>query len=227
MPPAGPTTTPIQVKVDAHAQVTVALNRQAGPAPEVAYSVDPGPSGLGTFEASLDGVPMQITGADATFSTFADLGSAGAPTTTCHATDGAGNSRDGAWRLERRRHDAAVAHARRTDDGWSGEDRRPEVAFDVADAGIGIDAAACTSCSTGWKRRGGRDPGRGALLRSSRGRPWPPGSRHVEVTVADGYRAMPWRRPSGRSSRSPTRPRPCLLTRRRRTAPPVPMGRPP
>ena len=67
--------------------------------PAVSFSVDPGPSGLGTFEASLDGKPMQITDADATFTPAADL-AYGTHTVAYHATDGAGNSRDGAWTFD-------------------------------------------------------------------------------------------------------------------------------
>ena len=135
------TTTPVQVKVDAHAPVAVTLKPSGSTTdlrPAVSFSVDPGPSGLGTLEASLDGASMQVTGADATFTPAADL-TYGVHTVTFHATDGAGNSRDGAWTFDVvDTTPPSLSHAVPAD-GSSGEDRRPEVAFDVADAGIGID----------------------------------------------------------------------------------------
>ncbi len=138
------TTTPVQVKVDAHAPVAVALKPSGSTTdlrPAVSFSVDPGPSGLGSFEASLDGLPMQITGADATFAPAADL-AYGEHTVTYHATDGAGNSRDGAWTFDVvDTTPPSLSHAVPAD-GSSGEGRRPEVAFDVADAGIGVDSGS-------------------------------------------------------------------------------------
>ena len=180
------TTTPIQVKVDAHAPVAVAL-KPAGQTtdlrPDVAFSVDPGPSGLGTFEASLDGVPMQITGADATFTPVADLGYGG-HTVTYHATDGAGNSRDGAWRFDVvDTTPPSLTHAVPAD-GSSGEDRRPEVAFDVADAGIGIDAGSLHVVLDGVDvaAAGTLAAGHFSLIPGAN---LAYGSHHVKVTVAD------------------------------------------
>lgn len=136
-------TTPVQVRIDAHAPVAVGMSPAAPTTnvrPDVSFSVDPGPSGLGTLEASLDGAPMQISGTGATFTPQADL-AYGTHTVTFHATDGAGNSRDGSWTF------AVVdttppflSHAAPAD-GSSGEDRRPEIAFDLADVGTGVDPA--------------------------------------------------------------------------------------
>ncbi len=137
------TTTPVTVRVDAHAPVATAMSPAASTTdvrPAVSFSVDPGPSGLGTFEASVDGMPMQISGPDAAFTPATDL-AYGTHTVAWHATDGAGNSRDGAWSF------AVVdttpptlTHAAPAD-GSSGEDRRPEIGFDLADSGTGVDPA--------------------------------------------------------------------------------------
>jgi hypothetical protein len=136
-------TTPVQVRVDAHAPVAVAMSPAATTTdvrPAVSFSVDPGPSGLGTFEASLDGTPMLISGSDATFTPQADLGY-GTHTVAFHATDGAGNSRDGLWTFAViDTTPPSLSHAAPAD-GSSGEDRRPEVAFDLADTGTGVDPA--------------------------------------------------------------------------------------
>ena len=174
------------MKVDAHAPVAVALE-PAGQTtdlrPAVAFSVDPGPSGLGTFEASLDGMPMQITGADATFTPVADLGY-GTHTVTYHATDGAGNSRDGSWRFDVvDTTPPSLTHAVPAD-GSSGEDRRPEVAFDVADAGIGIDAGSLHVVLDGVDvaAAGTLAAGHFSLIPGAN---LAYGSHHVKVTVAD------------------------------------------
>jgi hypothetical protein len=135
------TTTPVQVQVDAHAPVAVAMTPGASTTdlrPSVSFSVDPGPSGLGTFEASVDGSPMTIAGADATFTPPADL-AYGTHTVTYHATDGAGNSRDGSWTFDVvDTTPPSLSHAT-PPGGSSGEDRRPEVGFDLADTGTGVD----------------------------------------------------------------------------------------
>jgi hypothetical protein len=136
-------TTPVQVRVDAHAPVAVGMSPAAPTTnvrPDVSFSVDPGPSGLGTFEASLDGAPMQISGTGATFTPQADL-AYGTHTVTFHATDGAGNSRDGSWTFAVvDTSPPSLSHAAPAD-GSSGEDRRPEIAFDLADVGTGVDPA--------------------------------------------------------------------------------------
>ena len=180
------TTTPVQVRVDAHAPAAVALT-PASPTtdlrPTVAFSVDPGPSGLGSFEASVDGAPMQISGADATYTPAAAL-AYGTHTVTFHATDGAGNTRDGTWTFEVvDMTPPSMAHAMPAD-GSSGEDRRPEVAFDVSDAGTGIDAGTLhvvldgvDVASAGAFAAGHYSLVPGANLAY--------GAHHVKVTVAD------------------------------------------
>jgi hypothetical protein len=136
-------TTPVQVRVDVHAPVAVAMLPAATTTdlrPAVSFSVDPGPSGLGIFEASIDGTPMQISGSDAVFTPQADL-AYGTHTVTFHATDGAGNSRDGSWTFAVvDTTPPSLSHAV-PDDGSSGEDRRPEIGFDLTDAGTGVDPA--------------------------------------------------------------------------------------
>ena len=151
--------------------------------PAVSFSVDPGPSGLGTFEASLDGTPMQITGADATFTPAADL-AYGTHTVTYHATDGAGNSRDGSWTFDVvDTTPPSLSHAVPAD-GSSGEDRRPEVAFDVADAGIGIDPGSLHVVLDGVDvaAAGTLVAGHFSLVPGAN---LAYGSHHVKVTVAD------------------------------------------
>ncbi len=186
-------TTPVQVRVDVHAPAAVALSPAATTTdvrPPVSFAVDPGPSGLGTFEASLDGTPMQISGSDASLTPQADL-AYGPHTVTFHATDGAGNSRDGSWTF------AVVDPAPPTlshavpDDGSSGEDRRPEIAFDVADSGTGVDPATLhvvldgTDVAAAGTFAGGHFslvPGANLAY----------GTHHVKVTVSDrSGNAMP------------------------------------
>jgi hypothetical protein len=180
------TTTPLQVKVDAHAPVAVALKPSGSTTdqrPAVSFSVDPGPSGLGSFEASLDGLPMQITGPDATFAPAADL-AFGTHTVTYHATDGAGNSRDGAWTFDVvDTTPPSLSHAVPAD-GSSGEARRPEVAFDVADAGIGIDPGSLHVVLDGVDvaAAGTLAAGHFSLVPSA---DLAYGSHRVKVTVAD------------------------------------------
>jgi hypothetical protein len=134
-------TTPVEIRVDAHAPVAVAMSPAGSTSdrrPAVSFSVDAGPSGLGSFEASLDGAPMQISGSGATFTPQSDL-AFGTHTVAFHATDGAGNTRDGAWTFSVADvTPPSLSHATPTD-GSSAEDRRPEIAFDVADAGTGVD----------------------------------------------------------------------------------------
>ncbi len=91
---------PVTVNVDAHAPVAA----QVSPAgqttelrPQVGFAVDPGPSGLGSFEAALDGQPMTISGDSASFTPSTDL-DYGTHTITWRAADGAGNVRDGRCR---------------------------------------------------------------------------------------------------------------------------------
>jgi Big-like domain-containing protein len=180
------TTTPVKVNVDAHAPVALAMTPSAPTTdlrPAVSFTVDPGPSGLGTFEATLDGKPMQITGADATFTPAADL-AYGTHTVAYHATDGAGNTRDGSWTFDVvDTTPPSLSHATPAD-GSSGEDRRPEVAFDVADAGIGVDPGSLHVVLDGVDvvAAGSLVAGHFSLIPGAN---LAYGSHHVKVTVAD------------------------------------------
>ena len=135
---------PVTVRVDAHAPTAAAMvpagttTDQRAP---VSFSVDPGPSGLGQFEASVDGAPMTITGTDAAFVPSSDL-SYGTHTVTWHATDGAGNVRDGFWTFVVRDAVPPVLSDVRPDDGSSTSDASPAVSVAVADAGVGVDPAS-------------------------------------------------------------------------------------
>jgi hypothetical protein len=187
------TTTPVTVRVDAHAPVATAMSPAAsttGLRPAVSFSVDPGPSGLGTFEASLDGTPMQISGSDATITPAADL-AYGAHTVTYHATDGAGNSRDGTWTFAVvDTTPPSLTHAAPAD-GSSGEDRRPEIGFDLADAGTGVDPATLHVVLDGTDvaAAGTYAAGHFALVPAA---PLPYGTHHLKVTVSDrSGNAMP------------------------------------
>ena len=181
------TTTPVKVKVDAHAPVALAMTPSAPTTdlrPAVSFSIDPGPSGLGTFEATLDGKPMQISDADATLTPAADL-AYGTHTVAYHATDGAGNTRDGSWTFDVvDTTPPSLSHAMPAD-GSSGEDRRPEVAFDVADAGIGVDPGSLHVVLDGVDIVGGRLPGRRSLLAR-------PGGEHgLRVAPREGHGRRP------------------------------------
>jgi hypothetical protein len=89
----------VVVRVDAHAPVALGLSplrTTADRRSPVSFSVDPGPSGLGQFDASVDGHQMTIAGTTATYLPAADL-TYGTHTVKWHASDGAGNVRDGFW----------------------------------------------------------------------------------------------------------------------------------
>jgi large repetitive protein len=134
---------PETVNVDAHAPVAV----QVSPAgqtielrPQVGFAVDPGPSGLGSFEAALDGQPMTISGDSASFTPSADL-DYGTHTITWRAADGAGNARDGFWTFQVVDASPPAISAQVPADGASGSDRRPSVGFTLTDVGTGVDAS--------------------------------------------------------------------------------------
>jgi hypothetical protein len=134
---------PVVVNVDAHAPVAtgmapVTTTDQRAP---VSFSVDPGPSGLGQFEASVDGNPMTIAGQAASYTPAADL-SYGAHTVTWHATDGAGNVRDGSWTFTVNDAVAPVLSDVRPDPAASSSDATPAISVAVADAGVGVDPAS-------------------------------------------------------------------------------------
>jgi hypothetical protein len=137
------TVTPVVVNVDAHAPVATGMapattTDQRAP---VSFSVDPGPSGLGQFEASVDGNPMTISGATASYAPAADL-AYGAHTVTWHATDGAGNIRDGSWTFTVNDAVAPVLSDVRPDPASSSSDATPAISVAVADAGVGVDPAS-------------------------------------------------------------------------------------
>ena len=137
------TTTPVDVRVDAHAPTAVTMSPAGSTTnlrPHVSFSVDPGPSGLGSFEATVDGAAMAISGADADYTPSADL-AYGAHTVAYRATDGAGNVRDGFWTFNVVDADPPQLSGAVPADGSSGEERRPEIAFNLSDAGTGIDPA--------------------------------------------------------------------------------------
>jgi hypothetical protein len=135
---------PVVVRVDAHAPVATAMV-PAGPTTDlrapVSFSVDPGPSGLGQFDASVDGTPMTIAGNDASYVPGGDL-TYSTHTVTWHATDGAGNVRDGFWTFVVRDAVAPVLSDVRPDDGSSTSDASPVISVAVADAGVGVDPAS-------------------------------------------------------------------------------------
>jgi hypothetical protein len=134
---------PVVVNVDAHAPVATGMapattTDQRAP---VSFSVDPGPSGLGQFEASVDGNPMTISGQAASYTPAADL-SYGAHTVIWHATDGAGNVRDGSWTFTVNDAVAPVLSDVRPDPAASSSDATPAISVAVADAGVGVDPAS-------------------------------------------------------------------------------------
>jgi hypothetical protein len=130
----------VTVKVDATAPVAVATapGTTAERRPAVAFRVDAGPSGLASFEASMDGHPMTIAGDTASYLPDADL-DFGTHTVIWRAADGAGNIRDGFWTFTVADQAPPELSAPTPADGWSGESRRPAIGFSLADAGTGVD----------------------------------------------------------------------------------------
>ncbi|HYW29648.1 MAG TPA: hypothetical protein VE824_07560 [Gaiellales bacterium] len=131
---------PFTIHTDSHAPVA----QQTTPAettlrrPAVSFAVDAGPSGLAQFDASVDGQPMTITGATATYQPAADL-SFGTHTVTWTATDTAGNHRDGFWSFQVVDPSPPVLSDRTPAAGSSSELRRPVLGFTLSDDGSGID----------------------------------------------------------------------------------------
>src|SRR4051794_704369 len=137
------TVTPVVVNVDAHAPVAtgmapaVTTDQRA----RVSFSVDPGPSGLGQFDGSVDGRPMIIAGDTASYAPASDL-AYGTHTVTWHATDGAGNVRDGSWMFAVNDAVPPVLSDVRPDAASSSSDATPAISVAVADAGVGVDPAS-------------------------------------------------------------------------------------
>ena len=132
----------VVVKVDATAPVAVATSpgTTAERRPAVAFRVDAGPSGLTSFEASVDGHLMTIAGDTASYLPDSDL-DFGPHTVIWRAADGAGNIRDGFWTFAVTDQAPPELSAPMPADGWAGEARRPAIGFTVADAGTGVDAS--------------------------------------------------------------------------------------
>jgi hypothetical protein len=134
----------VTLRVDAHAPVAVDMS-PAGTTTDrrapVSFSVDPGPSGLGQLEAEVDGAPMTVSAAHAVYTPAADLGY-GVHTVTWHASDAAGNARDGSWTFRVLDAVAPVLSDVRPDDGSSTSDATPALSVAIADAGDGVDPGA-------------------------------------------------------------------------------------
>lgn len=137
------TVTPVVVNVDAHPPVATGMSpaTTTDQRAAVSFSVDPGPSGLGQFEATVDGNPMTIAGSTASYSPSADL-AYGTHTVSWHATDGAGNVRDAVWTFTVNDAVPPVISDVRPDAGSSSSDATPVVSAAVADAGVGVDPAS-------------------------------------------------------------------------------------
>ncbi len=132
--------TPVVVNVDAHAPVATGMApaTTTDQRATVSFSVDPGPSGLGQFEASVDGNPMTIAANTASYTPAADL-AYGTHTVSWHATDGAGNVRDGLWTFTVNDAVAPILSDVRPDAASSSSDATPAISVAVADAGVGVD----------------------------------------------------------------------------------------
>ena len=135
------TTVPLTVRVDAgapalagHTPSAPTSNRRAS----VAFTVDPGPSGLASLSAALDGISMEVDGSTATLQPAADL-AYGTHTVTWRASDIAGNTRDAFWTFQVIDTDLPVLSQAVPVAGAAFEDRRPQIGFRLEDAGSGID----------------------------------------------------------------------------------------
>ena len=149
---------PLTVQTDSHPPMAIEMTPDETTArrPVVAFTVDGGPSGLSSLEASMDGQPMAIDGGHATLQPDADL-AYGVHTVTWSATDGAGNHRDGSWDVPRHRRcaagaDRSTAGRRRGARTAPAAGRRSRSATPAA-ASI---PPACGCCSTAatWRRSG-------------------------------------------------------------------------
>jgi hypothetical protein len=146
--------------------------------PAVSF-VDAGPSGPGTFEATLDGKPCRSrTPGDVHTAAIWRTARTRSPTTP--PMEPATPRRLVGVRC--RRHDSAVALTR---DAGRRVKRRgpwPEVAFDVADAGIGVDPGSLRMVIDGVDVVAARSCRRSLLARPGRDLAY---GSHVKVTIAD------------------------------------------
>src|SRR5262249_26255403 len=124
---------PLTVHTDSHAPVvrtalpaTSTTDRRA----TISFSVDAGPSGLASFEGEVDGRPMSVLGANATYLPTDDL-AFGRHTVTWSATDLAGNHRDAFWTFDVVDDVPPVLTGALPDDGASFELRRPSIGFQL------------------------------------------------------------------------------------------------
>jgi hypothetical protein len=134
---------PVMVHTDSHAPVvgtTLPAASTTDRRAAVSFSVDAGPSGLASFQAELDGRPMNVLGANATYLPSADL-PYGTHTVTWSATDTAGNQRDAFWTFDVVDDTPPVLTAASPADGAAFEARRPPIGFQLADSGSGVDPA--------------------------------------------------------------------------------------
>jgi hypothetical protein len=132
---------PFTVKVDHTAPAASALvpaDRTQDRRAPVSFSVDPGPSGLASLTATVDGEPMAVAGTMAAYTPLADL-SYGQHMVTWHAVDNAGNARDGFWTFRVVDASPPAISSAVPGAGTSGELRRPAIGFVLTDVGTGIE----------------------------------------------------------------------------------------
>jgi hypothetical protein len=135
---------PVTLHADSHAPVVATALPAASTTdrrPAVSFSVDAGPSGLASFQAELDGMPMSVVGANAAYLPTTDL-AYGTHTVTWSATDTAGNHRDAFWTFDVVDDTPPSLAAASPADGAAFEARRPSIGFQVADSGSGVDPAS-------------------------------------------------------------------------------------
>ena len=107
----------------------------------VAFQVDPGVSGISSFQAWVDGQPMTVDGISATYQPVADL-AYGGHTVTWSATDQAGNHRDGFWTFQVVDDAPPVMSDPAPAPGGGLELRRPALGFTLTDVGSGVNASS-------------------------------------------------------------------------------------
>jgi hypothetical protein len=137
------TQVPLTILVDSHAPVATAQSpiRSTDRRTPVSFQVDPGASGLSSFQAWVDEQPMTVDGITATYLPAVDL-AYGGHTVTWSATDQAGNHRDGFWTFQIA-DDAPPTMSDPAPAAGSGfELRRPALGFTLTDAGSGVNPAS-------------------------------------------------------------------------------------